>query len=480
MENRNLKNGLSLLILFLPWITSCSVGPPYRPPYLEIPTEWKHSQDCRCKEEKREEFVYLDFWWEVFHDEVLNGLEEAALENNRDLFVAWERVNEALALMGVARSGLYPQINLNPQYTNTGELIKIFGVNSGIFRAHELLYFFPLNVSYELDLWGKIRDLYNASIYNWEGQIKDYEAVMLALTSDLAGSYFQLRALDTQKELLLSTLKTRQKAFEINSSRYDGEITFYASVTQAGEEVDTVLTQYQEVVRERALLEDLIATLIGSPASEFCLEERPLKDLPPCIPEGIPSEVLLRRPDVAEAEFVMKSTHAQVKYAYSLFFPSLTLTGVGGFESPLFKDFMSWISRFWMFGASSNQIVFDGFRTYYGLEAEIARFQEASGAYQEIVLQAFQEVEDALANLDSYSKQYESTEATIQWAEKTYELYLDRYLLGVTYYIDVVNSERDLLAYQITYNQLLSLRYLATIQLIKALGGGWGVETGCE
>jgi outer membrane protein, multidrug efflux system len=474
------------LIVFLGLMTGCSVGPSYIPPCIEVPAEWKNKNEESCNEydsNKEGEFVYLDFWWQVFDDNKLNELESLAVERNRNLFVAFERVQEYRSLMGIAAADFYPQLTLSPLYTNMGELIKIYANNAGgaanalniknVFRAHELLYYLPVNMSYEVDLWGKIRDQYDYAKYNWLAQKKDYESLMLILTTDLAFTYYQLRASDAQIDLLSSVLQTRQKALAINQDRYDAKITFYADVALAAEEVDSALLQYNEVVRQRNVLEDQIAVLIGVPASEFCLEHLPLEGLPPCIPEGLPSEILLRRPDIAEAEYNIRAAHALIKQAYSQFFPSLTLTAIGGYESPVFKDFLRWISRYWFEGAQINQLIFDGLRTPYNLQLQIARFQEASGSYQQLVLTAFQEVEDALTNIESYANEYDNAWSATQWAQKANQLYIDRYIMGVIYYIDVVNTERDLLNFQINLNALQGYRYIATIQLIKALGGGW-------
>ncbi len=467
--------------------TGCSVGPTYVAPPIQVPSAWKNSQEECCQKfeaNKNGALVYLDNWWEVFEDKKLNELENLALKNNRDLFVAFQRIEEAKALMGIAAADFYPQITLGPQSTNTGELIKNYTNPSTLtaltakpmpFRAHEVFYFFPFNLNYEVDLWGKIRDQYAAAKYNWLAIEKDYEAVMLTLTSNLAIAYYQLRTADAEMDLLQKILKTRQKALEINQARYNDQITFYADVTLAAEEVDTAIGQYEEIRRQRDVLEDQIAVLIGVLASEFCLEAMPLQGLPPCIPEGIPSEILLRRPDIAEAEYNAQSQHALVKQAYSLFFPSLSLTATLGFESPVLKEFMKWISRYWMYGEQVNQLIFDGFRTPYNLSMQIARFMEASGEYQQQVLVAFQEVEDALASLDSYAKQYEAASGAAKWGEKSYQLYNDRYTAGITYYIDVVNTERDWLNFQINLNTIQGLRYLATVQFIKALGGSWSL-----
>jgi outer membrane protein, multidrug efflux system len=511
-----------LFLIFLLAISSCSVGPPYIPPSIEVPPGWKNTKEEKCQAfqaDENGELVYLDNWWEVFEDEKLEELEALAVKNNRNLFVAFERIQEYRALMGIAEADLYPQITLNPQTMNTVSLIKVFSGSSGtgnaavnssslsstansccnaianaamntssssIIRAHQLLYLLPVNMSYEVDLWGKIWDQYQSARYNWRAIERDFDVVMLNLTTSLATAYYQVRVADAQIDLLLKVLKTRQKALEINTSRFEGRITFYADVTLASEDVDTVLNQYQEVSRQRSLLEDQIAVLIGVPASEFHLEHIPLTGLPPCIPAGIPSDVLLRRPDIAEAEYNTRAEHALVKQAYTLFLPSLILTAAGGFESPVLRDFLKWISRYWTDGLQINQILFDGGRITNNLKLQIARFLEGSGTYQQLVLTAFQEVEDALANIDSYAKEYDIAVATTQWAQITYQLYLDRYLAGVTYYIDVANTERDLLNFQISVLQIQGFRYLSTIQLIKALGGGWGsesdtsVEVDCE
>lgn len=473
------------LIILLSTMVGCSVGPSYTPPSIEVPSVWKNTRDGKCQEyevTENGELIYLDHWWQVFEDEKLEELEELAIKNNRNLFVAYERIQEYRALMGIAAADFYPQITLDPKTMNTVDLIKVFSGNSGVgnvaagsnlLRAHQLLYLLPINLSYEVDLWGKIKDQYDSAKYNWLAIKKDYEVIMLNLTSSLATAYYQLRTADTQMDLLLKVLKTRQKAFEINKARYDEKITFYADVSLAAEDVDTVLNQYQEVSRQRHLLEDQIAVLIGLPSSEFQLEHMPLNRLPPCIPEGIPSEVLQRRPDIAEAEYNTRAEHALIKQAYSQFFPSLILTAAGGFESPVFREFLQWISRYWTDGLQINQILFDGGRISSNLKLQIARFLEGSGSYQQLVLTAFQDVENALTNLDSYAKEYDLALATTQWAQITYQLYLDRYMLGVTYYIDVANTERDLLNYQINVIQLQGFRYMATIQLIKALGGGW-------
>lgn len=418
------------------FFASCSVGPAYVAPALEIPAEWKNKTEQNDDLPiENPEFTCPEKWWYVFEDETLNELEVLALENNRNLFVAFERIEEARALMGIAAANFYPQITLNPLFSDTRQLTENYNLNSTstsgssalgtlasavtskFFRENVLLYFLPFNFSYEVDLWGKIRDGYDAASYDMFAQQKDYEAVMLNLTTSLATCYYQLRSADNQIDLLLKVYQTRQKAFDINNDRYEQEISDYSDVSLAGQELDSVLGQYLEVKRQREVLENQIAVLIGVPASEFSLEHLPLQGLPPEIP-GIPSEVLLRRPDIAEAEFEVKSEHALVKQVYTEFFPSLNLTAASGLESPVLKYFLSTVARYWMDSVQMNQLVFDGGRTTNNLNLQIARFKEASGNYQQLVLIAFQEVEDSLANISSYAEQYRTAQATTEWAKK--------------------------------------------------------------
>ena len=190
--------------------------------------------------------------------------------------------------------------------------------------------------------------------------------------------------------------------------------------------------------------------------------------------------MLLRRPDLAGGLFLTQSAHADIKGAYALFFPSLVITETAGFESPIMKDFLSWISRYFMTNIQVGQSIFDGFKTESNLKLQIAHFLELSREYQQQVLIAFQEVEDALSNIRFYAEEYDKTQNTVQWAEKTYKLYLDRYSSGLDNYINVVNTERDLLNYQLNLNQILGYRYIATIQLIKSLGGSWCQAEHCE
>lgn len=455
--------------------TGCNVGSTYNPPAMDAPQTWKNSTTIS-------DACYTDYWWEVFNDPLLNLLEQEVLSKNYDLKIAFNRVQEARALMNAAKAELYPQLYLNPSYSNEGVLYESYS-DGVIVRAHELLYLLPFSLSYETDLWGKIRSRYQAAREHWEGQIEAYNSTMLILTADLATVYFQIRTMDAQIDLLEGTIKNREKSLKINKSRYKSRIIDYSDVTRAGLEVSTVLAEYREILRIRTELENRLAILTGTPSSEFCFEHCPLQGFPPEIPVGIPSEVLMRRPDIAEAERLMATEHSLVNSAYASFFPSLALTAGAGYSSPHLRYFLKSRSRLWAFGASASQMIFDGGRLSADLEIQESRFREASAGYQQQVLICLEEVEDALSNLENYAKAFDDVSDAVDWAKKTYRISNNRYKNGVTSYLDVVISEQEQLTNQIIQNNLQGLRFVSTIQLIKVIGGGWecnNSDNACE
>lgn len=469
-----MKRILVWLVPFL--LAGCRVGPHYEPPVTDVPTEWKFP------DEEHVEWPCVDYWWEVFNDETLNNLEAVAVVNNPNLFVALEKVCEARALAGVAAADLYPQLNLDPSYSNTAQLFKVFLPgklpiasldNIPPFRIHQLQYLLPLNLSYEVDLWGKLRDRRDSACFNAESKTFAYYSAMLTLTADLASAYFQLRQLDAQIDLLTSTIETRKKNLTLTENRFNKGLVNFLDVAQAQVDLANAEASRTDSVRLRNLAEDQIAVLTGELPSHFCLEHNPLKDLPPLIPAGIPSTVLLQRPDIAEAERTMASEHALINAAYASFFPTLNLTGTVGFLSPDFSDFLKWISRLWYIGGDSSQMLFDGWRDCSNLHVEQARFLEASGTYQQTVLTAFQEVEDALTNIDQQRKRSEELQRAVEASKKATSISLNRYTQGVAIYLEVVENERLELQSEINWIASQGAIYISTVQLIKALGGAW-------
>jgi multidrug efflux system outer membrane protein len=470
-----MKNIFLIPICLLLIFAGCRLGPTYTKPPVYVPENWKAPS-------KEVQAPIVCNWWEVFNDPVLNGLEWHAVENNPNLGISVQRIVEARALAEVSGAALYPQLTINPLYTNTGQLFKIFvpqglvpaGSNlPSVFRIHQFQYFLPINLNYEVDLWGKIRNQYDSAIFNFEASVWDFRAAMLTLTSDLASTYFQLRGLDTQIEVLNNTLELRKKELSLAESRYTKGIATRQDFTSAEVNLANAETSLFDAQRIRTLQENMIATLLGMPASLFCLPPNPLKEQPSEIPAGIPSQIMRQRPDIAEADWQAASENALIGAAYADFFPTLSLSAVSGYLSPDLKHFLTHKSRYWQFGASSSQMVFDGGRDEGNLEAAWARFRQASFNYQQVVLTAFQEVEDALNNLEYQAKEHKSLLVAVRASRETASLSLQRYRQGITNYLEVTVNDRIRLEAELNYANTLSQQYVSTVQLIKALGGSW-------
>ena len=468
------------LLIFLLLLSGCRVGPVYEPPCPVTPNEWKAPP-----QENVTPLHEVCYWWEVFQDERLNELEGLAVASNPNLAVALARIEEAWAMAGISHADLLPQINANPSYNSTGELFKIYLPKNGfgnflppgsfptVYRVHMLQYGFPLNLNYEIDLWGKYRSQFDSAVMNAEAQTEAYHTALLSLTANLATSYYNLRTLDLTVDILKRTIESRQKDYQINFSRKEKGLSGSIDVSQASLALSNAESDYYNAFERRALQENLIATYIGVPSSLLQIDRSPLKDEPPIIPPGIPSTILLQRPDIAQAERTMASEHFLINSAYADFFPALDLTGAIGFLSPDFRQFMTWKSRYWNIGANVAQTIFDGGRKQSALEATWARFNEAEGAYKQQVLVAFQEVEDALSNLEFQAKQGESLSNSVAAGREASRLSKNRFKNGLVNYFEVTQNDRLLLEAEQSHATILGLRYLSTIQLIKALGGAW-------
>lgn len=468
-----MKKSIAFLLLCL--ASGCRVGPSYTPPHTHAPLHWKApSSDAPVN--------CVENWWEIFDDNILNWLEEEALTYNLTVATAVQRVIETRAMATVAGSSLYPQITINPLYTDTGQLFKIFFPPGlippttkipEVFRIHQFQYFLPVNLNYELDLWGKLHDQYDSAVYTAQASEFDLLSSMLTLTSDVASNYFQLRSLDSQLKVLQATLKERQVELTLAENRFKGGLVTRIDVSNAQILLANAKQTLFDYERQRVLLENMIATLLGMPASEFHLDPNPLTSLPPKIPGGMPSDVLIRRPDIARAERDMASEQALTNAAYASFFPSISLSATVGYSSPDLKDFLKWKSRYWQLGANGAQDVFVGDRDTGNLTAAIARFNEASLTYKNQVLTAFQEVEDALNNIEFQAKQYQSFEEAAQAAREYDTLALQRYKHGLVNYLEVSQAEQAKLQAELGVENMRGVQYVSTVQLIKALGGSW-------
>ncbi len=470
--------------LLLALFSSCHVGPRYLPPAVDLPSEWKapsskDSPPCfSCN---------IDYWWEIFQDEVLNELEKQAVQSNCNLEIAYEKIIEARGLAGLSRSDLYPHLNLAPNYSDTGSLFQInlpsTSGNSSLtplatalqtpFRVVQMLYMLPLNLNYEVDLWGKLRDQYKADKLTAEAQEQAYLSLLLSLTADLASNYFQMRALDSQLDVLEKLIETSTNFYNLTQARFKRGLVTELDVYQSETSVANARAIYHDTQRLRALAENQIAVLAGRSASEFSIPRLVLNIAPPTLPADIPSTILMQRPDIAEAERNLAASNARIGVAYASYFPSLSLTGALGYSSPDLRQFLQWISRYWMLGASSNQVVWDAGRLDSNFIIAASRFRQASKTYQQQVLTALQEVENALTTLEQREKQYQQLVILFESNRKSLLLLKNRYEKGLSTSLDVATTQINELNAELQTANLLGLRYVSTIELIKAFGGRW-------
>lgn len=469
-----------ILICFLTLLGGCHIGPKYEVPCTTVPEDWKTNAEGTVAPP-------VENWWDLFNDSTLSELENKAVLNNPDLYVSLERINEARAVAGVEKANLYPQISIDPVYANLENLIKLYGVPANnipgfqqIVRVHEMEYILPLNMTYELDLWQKYRGKYRSAMLDAEAQMYAFQSSLLTVTTDLASNYYNLRALDTQVELLELILVDLRYALKLREDRFRTGLDSYMEYLNAEQELKSAEADLEDSIRQRALFENSIAILIGEPSSNFRLDPNPLKHVPPLVPAGLPSTIMLKRPDIAQAERKMASLHALIGSAYASFFPAVAVTGGVGFLSPVFKEFLHWKSRFWDIAAAAFQSIFDGGRNRSNLAAAKARFHEAEGNYKKTVLSAFQEVEDALVNIETQSNQSDDLEVAAKAAEKSAKLSRLRYEKGVANFLEVANYEITELNAIRKWMNVLGVRHQSTIQLIKSIGGSWDTQSCVE
>lgn len=461
--------------------TGCRLGPEYTPPPVEIPERWKHEEASAAVADVSPPPPTVNVWWEIFDDSTLNAIEQQATTYNPSLMAALDRVAEARAIVGVDRSALYPQINLSPSYSNQANLFKLFlpgtlplGVTfPDVFRIHQLQYVMPISMTYEIDMWGKLRGQYESGVFSARAEEENFQSALLTLTADVATAYFKMRAFDSQLKVAESNLALLRTNLSLTESRFEKGLVSEADVLSAKQEVLNLEASIYEIVRLRELQVDALATLSGMPASELFLVRLPLEDPPPSIPAGVPSKVLLQRPDIAAAERKMASQHALIGVAHAAFFPSFELTGTIGYLSPDIRQFLGWKSRLWALGMNAMQPIFTGGYNMANLNLAYAQYNEAMHDFEQTVITAFQEVEDALVNLEMQAKQYESYAASTEVSDKRTKLSWRRYQNGVANYLEVLDSERSKLSAENNLVTTLGVRYISTIQLIKALGGAW-------
>ncbi len=482
--NRFLK--ISSLLAAMLIVAGCSVAPTYEKPAASTPSAFKEaSQEVALKPSEAgtwktaqpSEQLARGEWWTVFGDATLNDLEQQALEANQDLKAAAARLKEARAMNQAARAGLFPTIDAGIGPTRQQVSVASQGLPDGTSVPPQTLYRAQAGISYEVDIFGRVASTVDAAQADTQKSEALFRSVQLALQADVAQNYFALRGLDAEAEVFAHAVDLREQALKLVQRRFEEGDISELDVARARSELATARSDAMTVKRLRAASEHSLAVLLGKTPAEFSLAANPLQQVALHIPPGLPSSLLERRPDIAAAERAMAAANARIGVAKAAFFPSLTLTGSAGFESGSFGDLFKWSSRTFLLGplvgTALSLPIFDGGRRSGALANARAVYEEDIAKYRQQVLTAFREVEDNLSDLRILEAQTQTQSEAVQASIRASQISRAQYTEGAVNYLDVIDAERTVLQSRRATVQLQSLQATATVNLIRALGGGW-------
>lgn len=450
-----------------------TVGPDYKRPVTEAPAQYKADECGRWKEAQPLDHQPKGNWWEVFGDPQLNSLETLAVNSNQELKAAFAAVDQARATARISRSEFFPNLDLNPGFRrerfSPNQEPDFGSITANSFRV-------PLDLSYEIDLWGRVRRGLEGARADAAASLAAFHNVMLTLQGDVAQNYFSLRALDTEIATLQRSVDLRKEQLSIVTTRFETGLGRELDVARARTELATAEAELAAVTRRRVELENALAILTGQQASTFRIPTQPdWRIQMPLIPAGLPSELLERRPDVAEAERQLAAENARIGVAKAAFFPVLRLTGSGGYLSADVESLFNWESRVWSIGPSLSLPIFAGGRNRANYQRAQARFEQAVARYRQRVLIAFAEVENSLAGIRLLGTQAAAQERALASARESRDLAMESFSAGIIEYLDVIDADRAALQNQRASAQIGGQQLVATVQLIKALGGSWSI-----
>ena len=450
-------------------MSGCTVGPNYSRPSAEAPVAYKETPQ-NFKEAQPSDAIAKGKWWQVYDDPQLNDLEDQIVVSNQTLKAEQAQYAAARAAVRIARSQAYPNVTGGLSGSHQSESYnRPLGTTNLYYQDYQL----PVDVSYEPDLWGRVRRLVEANRSEAQATAADLANVQLSLQAELAVDYFQMRGLDAQEKLLNSTVDSYQKALELTQTRYQGGVATAVDVAQAQTQLETTRAEAIDVAVNRAAYEHAIAALVGRPASAFALPPLSLQTPPPPVPPGVPSDLLERRPDIAAAERRVQEANAQIGVAKSAYYPNVTLLAAGGFESGTLGTFLQGASGFWTLAGQASELIFDGGLRRGTNEQARALYDKSVDNYRQTVLTAFQEVEDNLAALRILQDEANTEDAAVMAAQRSLDLSTTRYKGGVTNYLEVTTAQSAALTDEVTALNILIRRMNASVLLIKAIGGGW-------
>jgi NodT family efflux transporter outer membrane factor (OMF) lipoprotein len=474
------------LCLMMATLPGCLVGPKYQKPaattetlpasYKESPTQFKDGQGWKVAQPR--DAMLRGPWWRIFKEPQLNALEEDLNINDQNIKQFFQNFMEARALVSEASAQLYPTLTANASYTRSSAGGAGGGSGGGgsvgFASASPLTSILTsLDLSWEPDLWGKVRNAIRSAQYNAQLSAADLENERLSEQASLATFFFQIRGQDALEKLFNDTIVADQKALDYTRAQYDTGITDRISVVQAENTLQNAQATATNLGVARAQFEHAIAVLTGRVASSFSIPVKTLDSSPPPIPIGVPSQLVERRPDVAAAERAMAQANAQIGIAYAAYFPTVTLSSSSGFSSSTFGQLFNASNHTWSIGPSVSETVFDAGLRGATVRQNVATYNANLAAYRQSVLTSFQQVEDGLAQVRILSKQLIQQQQAERSAQEFLKLEMGRYETGIDPYVDVVTAQTTLLTDQQAVITVRISEMMGAVALIKALGGGW-------
>jgi len=484
--------------IYITLLSGCNVGPKYVPPATPAPPAFKEASPAAYsaappgawQPAQPQDAALKGKWWEMFNEPELNALEDRLNIDNQNIAQYFQNFMAARAQVSEARAGYFPTASVNPAVTRTSVGAAAGGVGTGTGgttgvsstsaspasgRTTITDFSLPFDISWEPDLWGRIRNTVREYQYGAQVSAADLENERLTEQADLAEYYFELRGQDALQDLYNRTIAADRQSLDLTRALFETGIDSQEAVAQAEVTLEDAEAAGIGIAVNRALYEHAIATLIGKSASTFSMPVKLLTTPVPAIPVGVPSQLLQRRPDIAAAERTVAQANAIIGVEQAAYYPTLSLTGSGGLQSSTISKLFSLPALFWSLGASASETIFDAGLRRATVAQYTAAYNADVAAYRQTVLTAFQQVEDFIATLRVLSEQIARENAAVQAAQRYLDIATARYQTGLDPYLDVLIAQDTLLSDQQTQVSLRVSEMTAAVQLIQALGGGWAV-----